>query len=106
MSQNRSDYRREFRSYAIGLLCAVVLTAIPFLVVAGAEVSRYSALMIVGALAIVQILVHFRFFLHVDLSRQKREDLQLILFSSLLLIIMVAGTIWIMTNLYGRMMSP
>lgn len=63
---------------------------------------REAALWAIGALALVQIVVHFRFFLHIDLSRQKREDLQLILFSTLLLILMAGGTIWIMLNLYAR----
>ncbi|OTP65282.1 Cytochrome O ubiquinol oxidase subunit IV [Caballeronia sordidicola] len=46
--------------------------------------------------------MHFRFFLHISFSHQ-REDLQLILFSALLLGIMVAGTVWIMTSLAQRM---
>ena len=53
--------------------------------------------------ALVQIVVHMRFFLHVDLSRQKREDLQLILFTVLLLALMGGGTIWILTDLAARM---
>lgn len=38
------------------------------------------------------------FFMRIDPSRQKREDLQLILFSVLLPTIMAGGTIWIMSN--------
>ena len=57
----------------------------------------------IGAFALVQLVVHLRFFLHIDLSHQKREDLQLILFSVLLLAIMALGTIWIMGNLATRM---
>ena len=48
------------------------------------------------------MVVHFRFFLHIGF-REHREDLQLILFSALLLFIMVAGTIWIMASLALRM---
>ena len=48
-------------------------------------------------------MVHFRYFLHIDFTRQKREDLQLILFLFLLLVIMTGGTIWIMSNLATRM---
>lgn len=51
------------------------------------------------------VIVHFRFFLHISFSH-KREDLQLILFSTVLLIIMVAGTIWIMGSLATRMAVP
>ena len=101
----RSQYRRELRSYAIGLVSALVLTAIPFALVAYFDVPRRAALTVIGTLALLQIAVHFLFFLHVDLSRQKREDLQLIMFSVLILAIMAAGTIWIMANLQMRMMG-
>ncbi len=43
------------------------------------------------------------FFLHIDLSRQKREDLQLILFAVLLLAIMALRTNWIVSSLSKRM---
>ena len=99
----RSQYRQELRSYAIGLATALVLTAIPFGLVAFFDLPRPTALAVIGVLGLLQVAVHFRFFLHVDLSRQKREDLQLILFSGLILAIMAAGTIWIMANLHTRM---
>jgi cytochrome o ubiquinol oxidase operon protein cyoD len=51
------------------------------------------------------MVVHFRFFLHIGF-KEKREDLQLIVFSALLLLIMVAGTIWIMASLAVRMALP
>ena len=63
------------------------------------------ALVLAFALSLVQMIVHFRFFLHIGFH-QKREDLQLILFSTLLLFLMVAGTIWIMASLAGRMAVP
>jgi cytochrome o ubiquinol oxidase operon protein cyoD len=52
---------------------------------------------------LAQVVVQFRYFLHINLSLQKREDLLLILFSVLLLAIMAGGTIWIMANLAHRM---
>lgn len=100
-----TQYRRELRSYAIGLVAALALTVIPFALVAWLDEPRQTALVVIGVLALLQIVIHLRFFLHVDLSRQKREDLQLILFSGLLLAIMAFGTIWIMANLQVRMMG-
>jgi cytochrome o ubiquinol oxidase subunit IV len=124
-----SEERRERRSYYIGATLSVLLTLLAFGAVlsvgltqvpVGATVSVGSttvafatvfngvgksiALWIVGVTAVLQILAQLRFFLHIDLSRQKREDLQLILFSLLLLSIMVGGTIWILSNLSQRMM--
>ena len=53
------------------------------------------------------MLVHFRFFLHIDLRKSARHDLQLILFSTLIIALMVSGTLFILFilfNLRSRMM--
>ena len=86
-------------------IAALLLTLVPFALVHWAGLPRSALLIVIGAFALVQMVVHFRFFLHIGF-RQKREDLQLILFSTLLLIIMVGGTIWIMFSLAQRMTMP
>ena len=97
------DYGRDLRSYLIGFALALILTLGPFGLVLWGGLRPGAMLIILGLCALVQMAVQLRFFLHIDLSRQKREDLQLILFSALLLIIMAVGTIWIMGNLAMRM---
>ena len=97
--------RREFMSYVWGLALALVLTVLPFALVHWQLAPRGTLLIVIGVLALVQAVVHFRFFLHIGLKR-KREDLLLILFSAVLLVVMVAGTIWIMANLAQRMALP
>lgn len=104
-AEDRHGQRREFLSYVWGVVLALVLTVVPFLLVERQSMPRRWLLVAIGALALVQAIVHFRFFLHIGFHR-KREDLHLILFSALLLFIMVAGTIWIMANLAGRMAMP
>ena len=49
-------------------------------------------------------LVQLRFFLHIDLRRSARADLQLILFSTLIISLMVGGMLVVLFNLHGRMM--
>lgn len=97
-------YRKELRSYVVGLVLAVMLSVVAFGCVAWSGIPRSSRLWIVAACAVVQIVVHFRYFLHIDLSKSKRDDLQLILFSFLIVVLMVAGTLWILWNLHARMM--
>lgn len=97
--------RREFHSYVWGLGLALLLTVVPFALVQWTGIPRVYLLIVIGAFALAQVLVHFRFFLHIGF-KQKREDLQLILFSALLLTIMVSGTIWIMVSLALRMAIP
>ncbi len=104
--QRQQEERREFRSYVWGVGSALVLTVVPFALVHWfLNISRLWLLIAIGAFALVQILVHFHFFLHIGF-KQKREDLQLLLFSGLLMTIMVAGTIWIMASLAQRMAMP
>lgn len=93
----------ERRRYVIGFLASATWTAVAFGVVV-VRLEPTLALAIISVAAIAQVLVQLRFFLHIDLSRQKREDLQLILFTLLLLAIMVAGTVWILTDLHQRML--
>lgn len=101
-AERKAEQREDLHSYFWGYGLALVLTLVSFWLVYRHVLPRYWVLGIIGFLALVQMIVHFRFFLHIGLKRQ-REDLQLILFSALVLGIMVAGTLWIMVNLAVRM---
>jgi cytochrome o ubiquinol oxidase operon protein cyoD len=47
--------------------------------------------------------VHLRYFLHLSFKCQQREDLQLVLFTGLILFLMIGGSVWILGDLYNRM---
>ena len=83
---------------------ALILTLIPFGLAAYTQMAAGTLYLVIAGCAVIQIVVHFRFFLHITLAKNKREDLQLILFTALILAIMVGGTLWILFNLYYRMM--
>lgn len=100
---DQEGYRRDLRTYLIGFGLALVLTVVPFAMILLGGMSAGVTLAVVGAFAIVQVVVHLRFFMGIDLSERKREDLDLILFSTLVLLIIVLGTVWIMGNLALRM---
>jgi cytochrome o ubiquinol oxidase operon protein cyoD len=96
--------RDEIRSYAIGYGLALALTGAAFATVHWPSFVSMTTLAIVLGLALVQMVVHFRFFLHISLQRSARDDLQLILFSTLIVILMISGTLIILSNLRARMM--
>lgn len=100
----KNDARREIRTYAIGYALALLLTAAAFAAVRWPMFAGPTTVAVVFALALVQMLVHFRCFLHVSLAKSSRADLQLILFSTLIVILMVGGTIVVLANLKHRMM--
>lgn len=99
-----SDLRRDFAAYATGYGLALLLTAAAFAIVYFHLLSKPAAFAAVLGLAFVQILVHMRCFLHIDLKRSARSDLQLILFSTVIICLMVGGTLVILLNLQARMM--
>jgi cytochrome o ubiquinol oxidase operon protein cyoD len=108
MNQSQIDTtgasRGSFKSYATGFVLSIVLTAMAFgLVMGGALPSSAVLLGIVGA-AVVQILVHLHYFLHLDTSSAARWNVLAILFTLFIMILFVGGTIWIMYNLNYRMM--
>lgn len=104
MNAGRPDKRADIRRYAIGYLSALALTAAAFALVRWRTYSIRITLGLVFGLALAQAVVHFRYFLHIGLRRSSRDDLLLILFSVLIIILMVSGTIVIMGNLRDRMM--
>jgi cytochrome o ubiquinol oxidase subunit IV len=103
--QGRADaYRHDLRGYQTGFVLAAILTIVPFVLVATGTLSGVAVLWVIGLLGLVQIAVHVRYFLHVDLSREKREEFSLMVFSSCMIVLMVAGMLWILFNMNMRMM--
>ena len=91
------------KSYLVGFALALVLTAIPFALVAMNPLPKLVTLTIIGVAAIIQVLVHLRCFLRLDLTSTPRENLLAILFAAVLIFIMVGGSFWIMFDLHHRM---
>ena len=96
--------RGSFKSYAAGFILSIVLTTLAFGLAMSGGLSRSAALSgIIGA-AVAQILVHLHYFLHLDSSSSARWNVLALSFTLLIMIIFVAGSIWIMYNLNYRMM--
>lgn len=99
-----SERRRETLTYLVGYTLALVLTFGAFAAVRWPVAAAGTTLAIILALALVQVIVQFRCFLHISLSRSSRHDLLLVLFASLIVTLMVSGTLVILFNLRDRMM--
>jgi len=56
------------------------------------------------ASAIIQIVVHLVFFLHMNTSSEERWNLVALLFTAVIIFIVVVGSLWIMYNLNLNMM--
>lgn len=93
----------ERRRYFWGGAVTVVLTLAAFTLVWLKVLDRPETLIAISALALAQIAAHFYFFMHIDLWKSHRDDLLLILFTGLIVLLMVGGTIWILFDQWSRM---
>ena len=93
------------RTYITGFILALILTAIPFALVLSGLLSPTVTLSMIVIAAIVQVLVHLTFFLHLNFASTPRENLLALAFAAILIFIMVGGSIWIMFDLHMRMMG-
>jgi cytochrome o ubiquinol oxidase subunit IV len=96
--------RGSLQSYLTGFVLALILTAIPFALVMRGAWSSSAALAVIFSAALVQVLVHLHYFLHLDTSSAARWNVLAIIFTLLIMILFVGGTLWIMSTLNYRMM--
>ncbi|MEM7662372.1 MAG: cytochrome o ubiquinol oxidase subunit IV [Pseudomonadota bacterium] len=99
------DAHGSYRSYLIGFGLSVVLTIIPFWVVMSGSVnSEALAIGIIFTLGAAQILVHIHYFLHVTLKAEEGWQAMSLAFTIVLVVICLAGSIWVMFHLHENMM--
>ncbi len=91
--------------YFTGFLLAIILTAIPFWVVASGDVSKNSAMVLIAAFAVIQMGVHLRFFMHYLTKRVPIEASIALALAILMGSIIIGGAIWVMYDLNYRMMG-
>lgn len=93
------------RSYLVGFALSAVLTAIPFwLVMAGPlQNAAWTATLII-VFAVAQIVVHTICFLHVDTKAEGGWTLLSYVFTGVILLITILGSLWIMYHLNTNMM--
>jgi cytochrome o ubiquinol oxidase subunit IV len=90
--------------YLIGFGLSVILTAIPFgLVISGVLESKNATAFAITILAVTQILVHMVYFLHLDPRSEGGWNLMALIFTAVILIIALTGSLWIMYHLQQNM---
>lgn len=98
--------RGSLRSYATGYLLSIVSTSLSFGMVMLFGAPRGGVVGALFALAVAQMLVHVRYFLHLSGKSERRWDLAAFVVTLLIVILIVGGSIWIMGNLMDNLMPP
>ena len=77
--------RHGLASYLIGFVLAVILTAIPFWLVYTHALPPSRIMLVIAIAAVLQILVHLHFFLHINFTTTPKENLLAIAFTAVLI---------------------
>jgi cytochrome o ubiquinol oxidase operon protein cyoD len=94
----------SLRGYMVGYLVAVLLTIASFLAAGTAALTPSSVTAAVTVLAVAQMLVHLIFFLHISTSPNQRTNILAFIVTAVVVSMIVAGSLWIMSNLSSNMM--
>jgi cytochrome o ubiquinol oxidase operon protein cyoD len=92
--------------YTTGFAFAVLLTVTSFWVANTSLLWGPGVPLGLAVLAIAQMGVHLVFFLHITTGPDNTNNVLALAFGVLIVILVVAGSLWIMTNLNGGMMPP
>ena len=93
--------------YVTGFVLSVILTTIPFwLVMAKVFANPTVTTFVILGFAIVQIYVHMVFFLHMTSKAEGGWTWMSLIFTLVLVVITLSGSLWITYNLKANMMLP
>ena len=95
-----------FLVYTIGLLLAVILTITSFWVANTSAIWAPGVPAGLAVLAIAQMGVHLVFFLHITTGPDSTNNVLALALGILVVILVAAGSIWIIANLNENMMPP
>lgn len=95
----------SLRDYLIGFFLSAVLTAIPFwLVMSGSIPDKQATALVIMAFAIVQIVVHMVYFLHMNTRAENGWTVMALIFTVVIVVIALSGSLWVMYHLNQNMM--
>jgi cytochrome o ubiquinol oxidase operon protein cyoD len=105
LKEIKKEWHGSKRSYAIGMVSALLLTFASFGIVAAGFLPRYLIVSFLVALALIQAICQLRFFLHVGEEADPKWETVLFWFMLILLLAVVLGSFWIMFDLNFRVMG-
>lgn len=103
-THDHKEHGGSIKTYALGLALCCLLSALPFYWVMTAETPSMGLILAIMAMALIQIMVQLVFFLHL-LEAGQQWTVMALVFTLVILIIVVGGSLWIMHDLNANMMS-
>ena len=99
------DLHISLKGYMTGFVLSVILTAIPFWLVMGNVFDKPgTTAIVILAFAAVQIVVHMIYFLHMDTKAEGGWSMLALIFTIVLVVITLSGSLWVMFHMNSNMM--
>lgn len=96
----------EFLVYTVGLFVAGLLTATSFWTANTTLLWPGGVLLGLAVLAIAQMGIHLVFFLHITSGPESTNNALALAFGALIVLVVIAGTMWIVADMNANMMMP
>lgn len=92
------------KSYLIGFILSVVLTAVPFALTMLHVLPVATLVPVIIAVGLVQIVVHLVYFLHMNTSSSQIWNNAAFVCALIIVFIVIVGTLWVMYHMNHNMM--
>lgn len=105
LKEMQKAWHGSVKSYLIGFIGSLLLTSLAFFIVYYEFMTHPEIYYTLGALALGQAIIQLIYFLNLTKAEKPNWELFVFLFMVLIMLIIVAGSLWIMYDLDQRTMS-
>jgi cytochrome o ubiquinol oxidase subunit IV len=95
-SHESHEAHGSLKSYVIGFVFSLVLTAIPLIFVLGNVLEGKAATFVLMASAVLQFVVQLFYFMHLKEEGKPRYNLMVLILGLVVVMTIVGGSMWIM----------
>lgn len=106
MPDAKKNLNGSMSAYITGFILSVILTLLAYFMVTRTLLGGMALVLALMGLAVLQLYVQLVFFLHIAHESRPRWNLMVFGFMLMIVVIVVAGSLWIMNHLNYHMMTP
>ncbi len=105
MIEPHHGWNRSYKPQFLGFVSSILITIATYRIVIDNELSDFLLLLTIFGFAIAQALIQLFFFLHLGLWSKPHWAMISFLFTVMVIVIVIGGSLWIMNNLNYDLMS-
>lgn len=101
----QKEWHGSYKSYFTGFFLSLLLTGFSFYLTLNDKIEIKYLYLILAFLAIIQAILQLIFFLHLGEEERPRYYTNAFIFTVVILLAVLIGSIWVMNDLHKRMMA-